>query len=74
MRYKIFCVIIAIGFSLTVNAQDWQTDIKTSNQKAIELNKAILIVFQGSDWCAPCIKMKKEIWSSEIFQRFAQQS
>jgi thiol-disulfide isomerase/thioredoxin len=25
------------------------------------------MVFQGSDWCAPCMKLDKEIWTSEEF-------
>jgi thioredoxin-related protein len=30
-----------------------------------------VLVFQGSDWCAPCIKLEREIWTSEEFKAFA---
>lgn len=29
------------------------------------------MVFQGSDWCAPCIKLSREIWSTETFITYA---
>ena len=32
-------------------------------------NQNIVLVFQGSDWCAPCIKLEKEIWSTNEFQK-----
>lgn len=73
MINKICSLIIVMLFCLTVNAQDWLTDMEVSKQALVESDKAILIVFQGSDWCAPCIKMKKEIWSSEAFQNFAEE-
>jgi thioredoxin-related protein len=31
-------------------------------------------VFQGSDWCAPCIKLDREIWSSEEFKTYAEKN
>ena len=31
----------------------------------------ILLSFSGSDWCAPCIKMKREIFDAPQFQEFA---
>ena len=30
------------------------------------------MVFQGSDWCAPCIKLEQEIWSSDEFKSYAE--
>ena len=32
----------------------------------------VMLVFSGSDWCAPCIKFEKEILSTEIFRAFAE--
>ncbi len=55
-----------IGF-----AQDWKTDFDTAKQLASEKNLPILLVFQGSDWCAPCIKLDREIWSSQEFITYA---
>jgi len=53
------------------NAQEWQTDFDQAKQKATVENKDIIIVFQGSDWCAPCMKLETEIWSTEDFKTYA---
>ena len=50
-----------------VFSQDWETSYKNSIIKAQNQNKKIILVFQGSDWCSPCIKLSKEIWSTEEF-------
>lgn len=52
----------------TTFAQDWQTDFHTAQQLAADGNKKIILVFQGSDWCAPCIKLDREIWSTDEFK------
>ncbi len=51
----------------TINAQEWLTDLNTAQKNAKKLGRNIVLVFQGSDWCAPCMKLEKEIWSSEEF-------
>ena len=33
--------------------------------------KRIILVFQGSDWCAPCMKLDREIWSQDSFIEYA---
>lgn len=48
-------------------AQEWLTDFETAKNKSKTEDKAILLVFQGSDWCVPCMKLDKKIWSSKEF-------
>lgn len=55
-----------IGYS-----QNWNTDFTHATTAAIEQNKPIILVFSGSDWCAPCIKLDKSIWQSEAFKSYA---
>lgn len=67
---------IIILFSVIVNlsvafAQDWQTDFAKAKETATKEGKSIVLVFQGSDWCAPCIRLDREIWSTETFQAYA---
>lgn len=64
-----FCLFSLIGMS-----QDWQTDFKTAKTISKEENKPILLVFQGSDWCAPCIKLDREIWTTSIFKKYASEN
>ncbi len=58
-------------FSVSTFAQDWITNFDEAKQLASSKNQNIVLVFQGSDWCAPCIKLDKEIWSSQEFQKLA---
>lgn len=61
-------VLLNIGVAF---AQDWQTDFTKAKEIAAKENKPIVLVFQGSDWCASCIKLEREIWSSDEFKSYA---
>lgn len=52
-------------------AQNWQTNFDAAKESAAAQDKPIVLVFQGSDWCAPCIKLDREVWSTEAFQNYA---
>ncbi len=69
--YKLIIVAIALLSLNTVFAQDWQTDFALAKERAALENKPIILVFQGSDWCAPCIKLDREVWSTEYFKTYA---
>ena len=62
-----------IVVSFVVNAQNWLTDYDKAREVAKSESKPIVLVFQGSDWCAPCIKLDKEIWSSEEFKDYSKE-
>jgi thioredoxin-related protein len=49
----------------------WQTDFNRAQQEAKQSHKFILLNFSGSDWCAPCIKMKREVFEQETFIQYA---
>lgn len=70
---KILVLLVLISFSHTVSAQEWQTDFETAKQISSEENLPIILVFQGSDWCAPCIKLDREIWSTDEFKAYAKE-
>lgn len=53
----------AFGYS-----QNWNTNFEEAKAKAEKENKNILLVFSGSDWCGPCIKLEKVVWKSPEFQ------
>lgn len=52
-------------------SQDWKTNFESAQQEASKTNKSIVLVFQGSDWCAPCIKLEQNIWSNDEFLNYA---
>jgi len=57
----------------TLNAQDWITDFDQAKETATKESKKIVLVFQGSDWCAPCIKLDQEIFDTNEFQTYAKE-
>lgn len=66
---KVSFVLTAFLFlTFHISAQEWETDLAVAQEKAMTQNQNIILVFQGSDWCAPCKKLDKEIWSTETFQ------
>ncbi|MGY8968560.1 MAG: thioredoxin family protein [Flavobacteriales bacterium] len=56
-----------------LSAQEWRTDWDTAKVEAEQANKKLILVFSGSDWCIPCIKLEKEIWENSSFIQYAEQ-
>jgi len=65
-------IIIMLLFGVVSYSQEWQTNIDEAKATAVKENKNILLVFSGSDWCAPCIKLEKVVWNSEVFKQYAE--
>ncbi len=40
-------------------------------KQAGETHQQILINFSGSDWCGPCIRLRKEILETQAFEKYA---
>ena len=66
---KAIGVIIPLFLFVSAN---WLTDFDQAKNLAKENHQFILLSFSGSDWCAPCVKMKKEIFDTPRFQDFAE--
>jgi thioredoxin-related protein len=49
----------------------WGSDLGSAQQEAKDKHKLILLYFSGSDWCGPCIKLKKDVLESDAFLGFA---
>lgn len=65
-------LVISIVMVFTLSSE-WLTNMTTAKEVAVKENKHILLNFSGSDWCAPCIKMKKEVFESEPFLKLAEE-
>jgi thioredoxin-related protein len=57
-----------------VASGDWGTDFEKAKQTADQEHKFILLNFSGSDWCGPCIRMRKEIFEADGFKKYADAS
>ncbi|MFK8165717.1 MAG: thioredoxin family protein [Lewinella sp.] len=71
MKKVIVILMIVLSGSSLAFAQDWKVDLDEAKEIATEEGKAIVLVFQGSDWCAPCIKLDRDIWRSDAFKAYA---
>lgn len=49
----------------------WQPDFSKAKEIAKEKHELILLNFSGSDWCGPCMRLRKEIFESDVFTKFA---
>lgn len=70
-RFFLMFVGLLLSSFLGLQAQEWHTDFEEAKKLASEEHKPIVLVFQGSDWCAPCIRLDREIWSASAFQEYA---
>lgn len=71
MKKVILVLCVILGWVSTMSAQEWSTDFKKAQAEAAKKNLPIVLVFQGSDWCAPCIKLDREVWSTDEFKAYA---
>jgi len=68
MKIRIL-LILSLAFSINSFAQDWISNIDEAKEIASRNNQNVVLVFQGSDWCAPCMKLDKEVWSTPEYQK-----
>ncbi len=69
---KLAFLFFILSVSLNLLSQESVSNFEEAQKKAKENHKRILIVFEGSDWCAPCMKLEKEILSTPSFKNLAQ--
>ncbi len=62
---------VSLLLLLSAPAQ-WLSDFETAKTNAAADHKYILLNFSGSDWCAPCIKLKREVFESDAFAAIAE--
>lgn len=68
-------MVILLLFMATIGySQDWKHNLEDAKKEATEQNKKILLVFSGSDWCGPCIKLDRNVWQSDVFKKESQKS
>jgi len=49
----------------------WHYNLDEARQLARDQHKNILLNFSGSDWCGPCIELRKEIFDDPGFLQMA---
>jgi thiol:disulfide interchange protein len=60
--------VAAISSTAFANTlEGWSTDVEAAVAQAKKEKKAVLVEFTGSDWCPPCIMMRKNVFSKKEF-------
>ncbi|MEO8769810.1 MAG: thioredoxin family protein [Ferruginibacter sp.] len=67
---KLLFVLLFTTFTFNTG-NEWLTDLDQAKKTAVEKNEYILLNFSGSDWCGPCMRLRKEIFESAEFKKYA---
>ena len=76
MKSIIYIITFVSLISFTINKEtktsvEWNTDYDLVIKKAKKENKNVLVYFTGSDWCPPCIQLKKDLFETEVFEELS---
>lgn len=69
---KHYIALFILFMTSLLSAQDWQESFEEALEITKGEDKVLVLVFAGSDWCAPCIKLDKEVWQSDTFKAYAE--
>jgi len=74
MKNIIIIVLFICAGSLQAQESsiNWLTDFESAKDLAKKEGKPVLMYFTGSDWCAPCKKLKTDFFNTEKFAEKAQ--
>ena len=64
---KTLAFVILMIVTTSLSAQKWETNFEVAKARAEKEGVNIVLVFSGSDWCIPCMKLEKNIWESQEF-------
>ncbi len=65
------CIFLILIFNTTASYSQVFENANEAFANASSHNKKILLVFSGSDWCAPCVQLENKILSTKTFMDFA---
>ncbi|SCY22242.1 thioredoxin family protein [Flavobacterium caeni] len=62
-------VVLTLLFIIPIQ---WEPSFENAKKTAKEKHELILLNFSGSDWCGPCIVLRKDYLESEVFTKMAE--
>ena len=65
--------MFTINTSLTAG-EGWLTNIEKAQEIAKKEGKMVLVDFTGSDWCPPCMALKKKVLGTKEFTAYAKKN
>ncbi|MBX3748285.1 MAG: thioredoxin family protein [Verrucomicrobiae bacterium] len=70
LKKALWVGLAIVWMSATAHAE-WKTDFAAAQAEAKKENRLLVLNFTGSDWCPPCIQMKREVLDKKEFKDFA---
>ena len=71
----LFVVFLATMFAFKpAEKLNWLLDFDQATELSKKDSRPILMVFSGSDWCKPCMVLKKDVLESKKFEKYASES
>lgn len=74
MKKLTYIAILLLGFFPLLNAQQFESNLTKAQERTTQENKTMMMVFSGSDWCKPCILLKRDILTSPEFASYADEN
>ncbi len=72
MKKLFAALLIALAVSSQLHAaSEWLTDYHAALAEAKKSGKLVLMNFTGSNWCPPCMQMKKRVFDTQAFKGYA---
>ena len=68
---RAFLAMLLVGVA---GAAEWLTRLPDAQAVAHRENKLILVDFTGSDWCGPCIQLRRQVLDTPAFGKYAADS
>lgn len=62
-----FAAAVLLTGAVAETPKGWVDDVEAAFSQAKKEDKDLLLLFTGSDFCAPCIVMRKEVFSKDEF-------
>lgn len=67
----IISLFVLMPIADTEKSVNWHTDLDKAKKIAGSEKKNILVYFTGSDWCGPCIQLKKDLFETSEFKELS---
>lgn len=70
---KSLSILVCLYGGILCAQQPWLTNAEEAFALAADRDLPVLMVFSGSDWCKPCIKLHQEVFDRPEFVSFAEE-
>jgi len=70
---KTFYIVVSL-LGMSFLPPQWHTRMAEAQSIARSEHRRILLNFSGSDWCGPCILLRKEVFDDPVFAGLADSS